>query len=139
MSTASSILIASSAIIVFTLGTLHLILTYWGRTFDPRDPTLIDAMKAVSPRVSRDTTIWRAGIGFHASHSLGAMLFGSVYAYLALESTGFLFTSTYLMALGLASLCAYLALARLYWFKVPLRGILLAAATYVAGLVAHFA
>lgn len=138
MSTASSILIASSAIILLTLGTLHLILTYWGRIFHPRDPSLIDAMKAVAPRVSRDTTIWRAGIGFHASHSLGAMLFGLVYAYLALESTGFLFTSPYLMALGLACLCAYLALARLYWFKVPLRGISLATVMYVAGLVAHF-
>lgn len=138
MSTASSILIASSAVIVFTLGALHLILTFRGRTFHPRDPLLIDAMKAVSPRVSRDTTIWRAGIGFHASHSLGAMLFGLVYAYLALENTGFLFRSPYLMALGLASLCAYLALARLYWFTVPFRGILLAAVLYAAALVAHF-
>lgn len=139
MLTVSSILIAASAIILLTLGTLHLILTYWGTRFDPRDPALIDAMKAVSPRVSRETTIWRAGIGFHASHSLGAMLFGLVYAYLALEGSGFLFTSLFLMGLGLASLCAYLALARLYWFKVPFLGILLATGLYVAAVVAHFA
>ena len=133
----SSILIASSALIVFTLGTLHLVLTYRGKAFDPRDPALLDAMKTVSPRVSRDTTMWRAGIGFHASHSLGAMLFGLVYAYLALEGSGFLFQSVFLMGLGLATLFAYLALARLYWFKVPQRGIAIATGLYAAALVAH--
>lgn len=71
------------------------------------------AMKTVSPRVSRHTTMWRAGTGFHASHSLGAMLFGLVYGYLAL--------------------------ARLYWFKVPFRGILLAACLYAAALIARLA
>lgn len=67
------------------------------------------------------------------------MLFGLVYGYLALEGSGFLFTSAYLMGLGLACLCAYLALARLYWFKVPFRGILLAACLYAAALIAPLA
>jgi hypothetical protein len=135
----SSILIAASALIVFALGTLHLLFTYRGNAFEPRDAALLDAMKAVSPRVSRETTIWRAGIGFHASHSLGAMLFGLVYAYLALEGSGFLFRSVFLMALGLVALCAYLALAKLYWFRIPLRGLALATGLYAAALMAHFA
>lgn len=139
MVTVPAILIACSALIVFILGTLHLVFTYWGTSFDPRDAALAEAMKAVSPRISRATTMWRAGIGFHASHSLGAMLFGMVYAYLALEGSGFLFRSVFLMALGLATLCAYLALARLYWFKIPLRGLSLATGLYAAALAALLA
>lgn len=134
-----SILIACSALIVFTLGTLHLFFTYRGNAFDPRDAALLEAMKTVSPRVSRETTMWRAGMGFHASHSLGAMLFGLVYAYLALESSGFLFRSVFLMALGLGTLCAYLVLSRLYWFKIPLRGMVLATGLYAVALLAYFA
>jgi len=139
MPTVPSILIAASAIIVFILGALHLLLTYWGTAFEPRDPGLLASMKTVSPRVSRQTTMWRAGIGFHASHSLGAMLFGAMYAYLALEGSGFLMRSVFLMMLGMTSLAAYLLLAWLYWFKVPFRGILLATGLYAAALIAQFA
>ena len=131
-----AILIAASGLLILTLGTLHLVFTYRGPAFHPRDPALIAAMKADSPRISRGTTMWRASIGFHASHSLGAMTFGMVYAYLALEGSGFLFRSLFLLILGMLVLCAYLLLAKLYWFKVPLRGIALATALYGAGLLA---
>ena len=49
--------------------------------------------------------MWRAGIGFHASHSAGAMLFSLAYAYLALEPTQLLFKSPFLLTLGLAYSC----------------------------------
>jgi hypothetical protein len=58
-----------------------------------------------------------------------------VYAYLALEGSGFLFRSPFLLILGMLVLCAYVFLARLYWFKAPLRGIGLGAALYAAGLL----
>jgi hypothetical protein len=130
-----AILIAASALIVLFLGSMHLLLTFRGTAFHPRTAALAEAMQADSPRISRATTMWRAGIGFHASHSLGAMFFGLIYAYLALEGSGFLFGSRFLLALGLIVLLAYLVLARVYWFKTPLRGIALAAALYAAGLL----
>ena len=34
-------------------------------------------MKKVAPRISGDMTMWKAWIGFHVSHSIGLMLFGS--------------------------------------------------------------
>lgn len=135
MPTVPAMLIAASALLILSLGTLHLLLTYRGSAFHPRDPALMEAMKAGSMRITRATSMWRSWIGFHASHSLGAMLFGLVYGYLALEGSGFLFRSVFLLVLGLATLCAYLLLARLYWFKVPFRGIVLATALYGAGLV----
>lgn len=136
MPTVPAILIAASALLIATLGTLHLVLTYRGTAFHPRDPGLLAAMQADAPRIARATTMWRAWIGFHASHSLGAMTFGTVYAYLALEGSGFLFRSPFLMILGMFVLCAYVLLAKLYWFKAPLRGIGLGAALYAAGLLA---
>ena len=135
MSTVPAILIAASSFVILALGTMHLVLTFSGTAFHPRDPALMEAMKAGSVRIARSANMWRSWLGFHASHSLGAMLFGLVYGYLALEQSGFLFRSVFLMVLGLAVLCAYLLLARLFWFKVPFRGILLATLLYAAGLV----
>ena len=137
MHTLPAILIAASAIVILILGTLHLVFTYSGPAFHPRDADLMAAMKSDSPRISRSTTMWRAATGFHASHSLGAMMFGTIYAYLALEGSGFLLHSTFLSVFGMLVLLSYLVLAKIYWFKVPLRGIALANVLYAAGLVAH--
>jgi len=38
---------------------------------------------------------------------------------------------------GLVLLLGYLVLARLYWFSIPLRGIALATALYIAALVVN--
>ncbi|MBC7683872.1 MAG: hypothetical protein H7176_01425 [Bdellovibrionales bacterium] len=137
MPSVSAVLIAASALVILSLGALHLFFTYHGPAFHPRSAGLLEQLKADSPRISRATTMWRSALGFHASHSMGAIMFGLIYAYLALEDTGFLFRSVYLLALGMAVLCVYLALARLYWFKIPFRGIALAALLYGAGLAAH--
>jgi hypothetical protein len=107
-------LIAASALVIFALGTLHLVFTYRGRRFYPRDALLEARMKEVSPVISRQTTMWRAGIGFHASHSFGAILFGLIYMYLALDGPRFLFKSPFLLILGLAYLCAFVVLAKLF-------------------------
>jgi hypothetical protein len=132
---APAILIAASALVILVLAVLHLVFTYWGRRFYPRDAALEARMKEVSPLISRETTMWRAGIGFHASHSVGAILFSLVYMYLALEGKDFLFKSPFLLILGLAFLCTFVVLAKLYWFKVPFRGIVLASGLYAAALL----
>ncbi len=132
---AQSLLLASAAII-FLLGTLHLVYTFASDKFSPRDPALEERLKAVSPVISRQTTMWKAWVGFNASHSLGAILFGAVYGYLSLRHAPFLFQSYFLLGLGATILIAYLILAKVYWFSAPLRGIALALGLYVAGVVA---
>ena len=91
-------------------------------------------MKEVHPVISKQTTIWRAGLGFHASHSLGAILFGLMFGYLAMLHPTVLFESNVLLALGFAYLAAMTALAKLYWFSVPFRGVALSLVLYVAGV-----
>lgn len=131
---ASQSLIAASAGIVLALGAIHLCYTFFGKAFSPRDAGLEARMKAVSPRLTREITTWNAWIGFNASHSLGAMLFGALYAYMAIARPAVLFGSPFLLALGLAFLAALLTLARVYWFRIPFRGILCATVAYSVAL-----
>ena len=131
------ILVVVSATIIFVLGLLHLLYTFRGRRLHPRDPALESQMKTVSPVISRETTMWKAWVGFNASHSYGALLFGAIYGYLALRAPQFLFQSIFLTGLGLAFLLGYVILGKLYWFSVPLRGIVVATICYLAALIAR--
>jgi hypothetical protein len=127
------ILMSLSAAIILALGTLHLAYTFGGRKLAPRDAAVQAGMSASHLVITRQTTMWRAWVGFNASHSLGAILFGLVYGYLALAHPGLLFQSWFLLAVGLCMLAAYLVLAKLYWFSTPFAGILVAFACYLAG------
>lgn len=130
----SAILIASSAAIIFVLGALHLLFTFHGPRLLPRDRELKARMEAVSPVITTETTMWRAWVGFNASHSYGALLFGSLYGYLALVHRDLLLESAYLLAVGLALLGGYTFLGARYWFSVPFRAILVATGLYVLGV-----
>jgi hypothetical protein len=130
----ASLLIVASAAVVFVLGGLHLLYTFRGSKLDPREAGTRQAMERSTLRITRETTVWRAWVGFNATHSIGLLLFGLIYAYLALAAPALLFGSWFLQGLGLVLLASYVALARRYFFSVPFRGIVLATLLYVAGL-----
>jgi hypothetical protein len=132
---AAHILIAASTAVLGTLGSLHLLYTYHGNKLDPRDPAVREAMQRTTPVITRQTSVWRATKGFNASHSLGIIAFALVYGYLALWRSEVLGGSLFLLALGMAVLLAYLALARRYFFSVPFRGVALACVLYASGWV----
>lgn len=132
----AKVLMTTSAGIIFALGTLHLAYTFVGPKLRPRDPALEARMDEVSPGITRETTMWRAWIGFNASHSMGAMLFGLVYGFLALRHGDLVFRSPFLLGVGVAMLGGYVVLGRRYWFSVPFRGICLALVAYVASVAA---
>ena len=129
------ILVAASAAIALLLGFLHLAYTFFTRKFSPRDGELESYMRRVSPRISSQMTMWRAWISFNASHSLGLILFGAIYAYLSLFAWTLLVHSAFLIGLGIAFFVSYLLLAKLYWFRSPLIGVALAASLYVLGIL----
>ena len=134
MPTLSAMLIGASAGIVLLLGLAHLLFTFRGPAFLPRDRALKARMDEVAPVISQETTMWKAWVGFNASHSFGAILFGAVWGYLALVHEEFLFGSGFLLGLGLLLLCGYVLLAKRYWFSTPFRGILLALVLYGVAL-----
>ena len=136
MLTPASLLVAASGTIVAVFGLLHVLFTFRGRRLFPRDDALRARMHEVAPVITHETTMWKAWLGFNASHGLGLVLFGVLYADLALEHAALLFGSAFLLTLGFAALCAWLVLAKLYFFSVPLRGVALATVLYVLGVLA---
>src|ERR1700729_1144741 len=101
---AARILMVLSASIVFTLGVVHLVYTFWGSMLIPRDPALQISMSQISPVITKETTMWQCWVGFNASHSMGLMLFGLVFGFLALAHDQILFQSWFLLVVGLAML-----------------------------------
>jgi hypothetical protein len=125
-----------SALVVLALGVLHLVYTFSGPKLTPRDPALQARMDEVPLVITRQTTVWRAWIGFNASHSMGAILFGLVYGFLANAHPELLFSSPFLLAVGVVMLGGLALLAKLYWFRIPFAGVVISLACYVLSILA---
>ncbi len=121
----------ASCLIVFVLGSMHAWLTFASEKFSPRDDELKARLQLISPRISKQTTMWQAGLGFHVSHSLGAILFAAVYGYLAWFGWDFLMQAVFLRVLGLLYLLTMLSLAVKFWFRIPVIGLVLSSLMYV--------
>jgi multisubunit Na+/H+ antiporter MnhE subunit len=91
-------------------------------------------MSQISPFIAKETTIWRCWVGFSASHSMGLILFGLVFGFLALAHGQLLFQSPFLLVVGLAMLIGFVVLCKVYFFSVPLTGISIALACYVGSI-----
>ena len=131
---AAKVLMVLSASITFTLGVVHLVYTFWGPMFTPRDPALQISMSQIAPVLSKETTMWRCWVGFNASHSMGLILFGLVFGFLAVAHGKLLFQSPFLLVVGLAMLGGVAVLCKVYFFSAPLRGISISLAFYVASI-----
>ena len=131
---AARVLMVLSASIVFTLGVVHFVYTFWGPNLTPRDPALQISMSQISPVITNETTIWRCWVGFHASHSLGLILFGLVFGFLAAAHSQLLFHSPFLLVVGLAMLGGFVVLSKIYFFSAPSAGISVSLACYIASI-----
>jgi len=131
---AARILMVLCASIVLTLGVLHLVSTFWGPSLTPRDPALQISMSQSSPIMTNETTMWRCWVGFNASHSMGLILFGLIFGYLALVHGQLLFRSPFLLVVGLAMLGGLIVLCKVYFFSWPLTGINISLACYVVSI-----
>jgi len=107
-----------SASIILSLGVVHLVYTFWGPMLTPRDPALQISMSQISPVITKETTMWRCWVGFNASHSMGLILFGLVFGFLALAHGQLLFQSPFLLVVVLAMLGGFVVLGKVYWFSV---------------------
>lgn len=135
MPTLPAALMAASAAIILLLGTLHLLYTFHGTRLHPRDPALKARMQEDSPVITRETTMWKTWIGFNASHSCAAILFGLVWGWFALRHPHFLFNSRFLLGLGAVFLGFYVFLGKAYFFSIPFRGIVVASLLYLSAFV----
>jgi hypothetical protein len=126
--------IFGSAIFVL-LGLAHLRITFTGTRLNPKAEAAIDAMKNTHPRLTRETTVWRAWIGFNASHSAGAIFFGSINIVLASQYFHILQDSMSIVFLNIVFVLFFLVLAKVYWFKIPLLGVLISVICFVLSII----
>jgi hypothetical protein len=131
---AARILMVLSASIVFMFGILHLVYTFWGPKLTPRDPTLQISMSQISPVITKETTMWRAWVGFNATHSMALILFGLIFGFLGVAHAQLLFESPFLLGVGLAMLAGLVVLCKLYFFSAPLTGVSISLACYIASI-----
>lgn len=131
MTKLASALIALSAVISVALGLLHLVYTFHGTNLHPRDAELRSKMENALPVLTNETTMWKAWIGFNATHSLGLLLFGVIYGYLALAQRQLLFRSGFLLVTGFMMWAAYAYVCRHYFFSDPFRSVVLAGILYL--------
>lgn len=131
----SRTLIGASAAIILSLGGVHLVYTAFTHKLTPAEEQLENAMSRTPMRISAQTAMWDAWIGFNFSHSLGLILFGLVFGYLAICRWEVLHRSYFLILVGFLVLLAYVVLARVFWFRAPFVGVSFAILLYMVGIV----
>ena len=130
----AKVLMVVSASTTFALGVVHLVYTFWWPKLTPRDHALQISMSQISPVISNETTMWRCWVGLNVSYSMGLILFGLVFGFLAVAHSQLLFQSGFLLVVGLAMLGGFVLLCKIYFFNVPFAGISVSLACYIAGI-----
>lgn len=122
------------SLIFLILGGMHLFYTFFSNKFSARNPQADVAMQNTSPRLTSQTTMWRAWLGFNGSHSLGVIFFAVANIILVLQYFPILQNSYALQILDILTSGFYVFLAKKYWFKIPLLGTLVAFCCFFAAL-----
>ncbi len=121
------------------LGMLHAVATprtpAQSKGLSPRDGALREAMARETVLLTRRTTLWLAWVGFNLSHSLGAVLFGSVILLVGRSQASFQKQANVFLPFVVLVCAIYLWLALRYWFRTPIVGIALAGVCFVASWV----
>ena len=116
------------------LGTIHLLYTFFTNKFSSRNTTVSELMKTSFPVLTKETTMWKAWIGFNASHSSGAIYIGLINLILAIQYFPVIQNPVFLL-LNTVTILFYLWLAKKYWFSIPFTGILIAACCFITAAV----
>lgn len=121
--------------IFILLGIIHLFYTFFTNNFSSRNKVVVDEMKSSYPYLTNETTIWKAWVGFNASHSIGAIFFGLINYYLSYKFYSILQNDFFLFGINILTVIFYLWLAKKYWFKMPFIAILLTLICYVISFI----
>lgn len=131
----AQVLLLSGAFIFGLFGMFHLIYTFFSNKFEAFDPTVTEAMNTSSLIITKETTIWKAWVGFNASHSLGMIIVPALYIPLTINHFNIIQQSVWLTILPVLIGMSYLALAKKYWFKIPFVGIFISTLCFIGAAV----
>lgn len=124
--------------IFLLLGVLHLYYIFFTNKFDPRNRNLVEEMKNTFPVLTKQTSMWRAWIGFNASHSMGAIFLGMINILLGIENFYIIENSFLLSLLTIVTAGFYLWLSKKYWFSIPFVCLLIAFGCFIISPVISF-
>lgn len=121
------------------LGAIHILYSlrdvWTPRKLTPYDDSVRVSMQKSTLALTKQTTMWRAWLGFNISHGIGVLFFGLVYLILALTDIVLLSKVTLLPLLALAVSASYFVLSVKYWFHIPAIGSGIGAACFLIALV----
>jgi hypothetical protein len=123
------------SLIIFILGSIHVFYTFFTNKFKSRNEILMSEMKKSNFILTKETTMWKAWIGFNGSHSSGIIFIGVANFYLALKHFQLLMTDDFLVLFTIATLVYYAWLAKKFWFRVPFLGVSLTLICYIVSYV----
>jgi hypothetical protein len=86
-------------------------------------------------KLTKQTNMWRAWLGFNISHGMGVFIFGLVYLMLAESDFGILLKITPLLYLAPLVAFCYLILSIKYWFNIPVIGASIGLGFFVAAVL----
>ena len=125
------------ALPLMLLGAVHLVFTLHDnrkpRYIVPKSESLIRSMQVEPLRLTSETDMWRAWIGFNISHSIAVLLVGLGFLYLAVRY--FEFMSQDIILLWTAPTLAWVSviLSKCFWFSRPFRGSFISAVLFTIG------
>ncbi len=108
------------------LGAIHILYSvrdvWTPRKLTPYDDSVRVVMEKSTLALTRQTTMWRAWLGFNISHGIGVLFFGVIYLTLALSDFALISKITLLPYLAVAVSASYFVLSVKYWFHIPTIG-----------------
>ena len=121
------------------LGALHIVYTLVDirtpRKLAPFKDEVRLAMLGCTLKMTKQTNMWRAWLGFNLSHGLGALFFGLMYLIIAEADFGLLLKIKPLLYLAPIIALCYLLLAIKYWFNIPVIGATIGLSCFIAGVL----
>jgi hypothetical protein len=138
MNLIQQVAIITGAAIFVLLGSAHLWYTLFTDKLSPSSNPAFEAMQNARINLTRQTTVYKAWIGFNLSHSLGAIFFGTINIVLAVEYPEVVGHAMTLLMLNVIVCVSYLIMAKKYWFRVPFRGIAVATCCFVLAVITKF-
>jgi len=117
------------------LGLVHAFLTLFTKAMHPTNPEVLALNKSSHSHITKQTTLWASGIGFHLSHSIGMFIFGLFYFAFANGNPELILSSVIFSTAIVFVPLSYLLLSIKYWFILPTIGIGLACVCFILGLV----
>ncbi|MGF7214124.1 hypothetical protein GGR92_000264 [Spirosoma lacussanchae] len=125
----------TGSLIIAALGGIHLYLTFFTTAFLSENKQMVEQMKASKPVLSPAINMWKAWIGFNASHSSGLLFIGLINFYLAFRYFGYVRSDPFFFIMTILTTGFYAWLARTYWFTIPFMGVSTALICYVVAYV----